>query len=1197
MKRSIRYCAVFLFLFVFLSLLSGLSVAAQENTDNHRQARLEALFEVYNRYRSKEDAADSPTHATSDLIWDDYLTPLSKLTGEDANDPTLIDLIYQKGSSLATLSWIYHSHPDSHSNEDVSELYRQQSVLIRSKSAESADRIAFFEGVGDDLPTVYGCYTLLLNEIYAQKIQDLSLPSDSVETKQILSDAAQRLKAPQTIAPDPNNPTPSFTALSDEDALSYQRYVATVQAQVTQQRERDVIRNELDTIYRILYPEIEFSDLSELTVRHDAIRDFLDKLPHVTSAIQMNTLLEEAVHTLLDELAQTQPTYTKQYFTITLKRQVSDTIALASGAIPSPQTVRLAALCFGDIHALNLAIAQKKDLLIEESLRFPHFSEEQTSLLTSILRDSIDIRFDNCATTRELETEFLRAKLRMEWLAIYGEILSEINSALTKYSASVSHTDTTSLVEKAFAQYTQIDLMIRDGERDQSSNPLQEDRNSMRQWIRDAEILSYLHKHPIVKTALTSVTREDRDRLIAAITDSASLTDAAKQEASLFALLLDLGAKYQSISQNEIDLLLQWKQEDGENYEILNRRLSHSRDELKQTIQDLSCLNSQNELDLPSLMLRADRSVEKARHIQRLATYFREQILSFSPTYYVDLMHRIFASAADDLRRAEVSSEPSIVSDTMAELERLMVLNQLRQTIPSDYQQLSAVQSLLLQAEERLLPDSPQPPADLTVYHTELIAQIQSCIRLEAKHRLDVAYDALTQRNEDYSVDNLNRLRNIYALAVSEIESHLFSNTNTPILFDRVDSHITSMRQIRLERLHTSSSSEYRGTASAENGFSLDSTLVITSLSHSAENITKQIHQAAKENRIYRIGGSTISERLRNSLKRCTLTAALDIQLFHPASMDPHYELSLLFSEEIDLSHVLGILHLCEDGSVEYYDITVQDFLIQFSTSHLSNYYIVSERIVNLMPWIIFLSALLLCEIIILCLLYLRRRRIHLSATAFSVFMPVGILQMLYRPAGGMTVLIALGVAAVGLGAWIAALLLAERRAAKQQTVAIPTQELPAVATVSYLEATSSAPTTLPTVVTSMALIEPLSEITAEDAELLMSDEEAAELRQTEYTDEEQYSGSKRAQINLDTIAEYFEEGEVVHLNALKQKRLLPKNVGFVKILARGTLNKPLTILAQDFSTAALKMILLTGGTPIVTHASPQREKKSQHRA
>lgn len=1195
MKRSVRYCAVFVFLFVFLSLLLGLSVAAQEEANSYQQARLEDLFKLYNRYRTKEDTLNNSSHATSKLIWYNHMTPMSDLTGEAANDRALIDLIYQRGVASATLSWIYESHPDSHSNTAVSEIYRQKSILILSKTVESDDRISFFEGIGDDPPAVYDCYTLLLNEIYAQQIQELSLPSDSAQVKKILSDAVQRLKFPQTVSPDPNNPTPSFTCPADEDALSYQRYVAYVQEQVAQQRERDVIRNQLDAIYRTLYPQADFSDLSDLIARHTAIHDFLDKLPSAVSIAQMNTLLETTVHALLDELAENQPTYTQQYLKVTLKQQVSEAVALASGSIPSPQTVLLSELCFGETHQMNLAIAQSKDLLIEESMHFSYVSEDLKGLLNLVLTEYINTRFDACQTKQELNAELLRAKLRMEWLALYEEFLSEMNSALVKYSSSVPREDGELLFEKAFAQYTQTDLAIREGARDQALDPLKEDRLSMEIWVRDAEILSYLHKHPVLTSDLSSLTRQDRERLIIAITDSASLSDSAKQEQDFLSLLLDLGSKYQWISKNEVDLLLEMRQENGENFEILYRRLSHSQEELGQAIQSLSCVNEQGELDLVSLMLQADQLVEKASHIQRLAVYYSEQILALSPTYYVDLMHQIFAGAADDIRRSQSSAKESIVTDTIAYLDRLMVLNQLRQTILSDYQQIPSVQALLLQAEERLLPDASDPPSNLTSYHRELVSQIQACIRTEAMDRLDLVYEALMERKEDYSETNLNRLRALYTLAVSEIESHLFSNADPQNLLEQTDSHIVSMRQICLDRLPTSASSEHKGTAKAENGFLPDSTLMISFPSISLQDIARQIHQAARENRIQPMGGITISENLRKSLKRCTVTAALDIQLFHAPSSDNRYNLSILFSESIDLSHVLGIIYICEDGSMEYYEITVRDFLVEFSTSHLSNYYIVSERTVNLMPWIIFLSALLVGEFIVLCLLYLRRRHMRISDTAFAIVMPAPALGLVYRPAGGMTIILVLGIAAVGLGAWIAALLWAERRAAKKQPLTTPALEALVAATVAYLEDRSAA-STLPIVAQPMAMMERLPEITAEDAELLMSDEEAKELRQTEYMDEEQYSGSKRAQINLDTIAQYFAEGEIVHLNALKEKRLLPKNVGFVKILARGTLDKPLTILAQDFSTAALKMILLTGGTPVVTHASPQREKKSKRR-
>ena len=50
---------------------------------------------------------------------------------------------------------------------------------------------------------------------------------------------------------------------------------------------------------------------------------------------------------------------------------------------------------------------------------------------------------------------------------------------------------------------------------------------------------------------------------------------------------------------------------------------------------------------------------------------------------------------------------------------------------------------------------------------------------------------------------------------------------------------------------------------------------------------------------------------------------------------------------------------------------------------------------------------------------------------------------------------------------------------------------------------------------------------------------------------------------------------------SLKTKKLVDKKAKFVKVLARGTLDKALVVKAGDFSKTALEMIVLTGGKPI----------------
>ena len=74
-------------------------------------------------------------------------------------------------------------------------------------------------------------------------------------------------------------------------------------------------------------------------------------------------------------------------------------------------------------------------------------------------------------------------------------------------------------------------------------------------------------------------------------------------------------------------------------------------------------------------------------------------------------------------------------------------------------------------------------------------------------------------------------------------------------------------------------------------------------------------------------------------------------------------------------------------------------------------------------------------------------------------------------------------------------------------------------------------------------------------------------------------TGGKKAVVNIDTISANFADGDVVDIAALKAKGLVGKKDTQVKILARGYIDKSLTVVADDFSVDAVKMILLADGT------------------
>ena len=106
--------------------------------------------------------------------------------------------------------------------------------------------------------------------------------------------------------------------------------------------------------------------------------------------------------------------------------------------------------------------------------------------------------------------------------------------------------------------------------------------------------------------------------------------------------------------------------------------------------------------------------------------------------------------------------------------------------------------------------------------------------------------------------------------------------------------------------------------------------------------------------------------------------------------------------------------------------------------------------------------------------------------------------------------------------------------------------------------------------------------VTLSEAQTAVSDEIAATFVEEKAAGSARpASRSERAAVNVDTLSRAFEAGETVTLAALKEKKLVPPRAAYVKVLARGALDKALVVEANDFSPDAVKMILLTGGKAI----------------
>ncbi len=108
--------------------------------------------------------------------------------------------------------------------------------------------------------------------------------------------------------------------------------------------------------------------------------------------------------------------------------------------------------------------------------------------------------------------------------------------------------------------------------------------------------------------------------------------------------------------------------------------------------------------------------------------------------------------------------------------------------------------------------------------------------------------------------------------------------------------------------------------------------------------------------------------------------------------------------------------------------------------------------------------------------------------------------------------------------------------------------------------------------------VETVEEVDAETVDEMMTDKVAAAFLVA--SDEEGGQG-KMGIINVGLISAAYQAGETVDLASLQEKGMIDGNVGRLKVLASGTLDKPLIIKADAFSVQAIKMITLTGGQAI----------------
>lgn len=503
------------------------------------------------------------------------------------------------------------------------------------------------------------------------------------------------------------------------------------------------------------------------------------------------------------------------------------------------------------------------------------------------------------------------------------------------------------------------------------------------------------------------------------------------------------------------------------------------------------------------------------------------------------------------------------------------------------------------QTVEQILALRDSAIADIAKVYTLLDEAKEAALK-----KLDTLYAELKKDKTLYSESVFNEIEEIYTHAKAEISQiSVFEDKDKadPIAEERC----ALMRAKRKDRLNAIEGG-YTATLTAEGQIFSDAVFSVFPISN--DNALKLIRNAAKKEKVFLANGTAANKAIIKLLRECNVLAGLDMDYSAAQNtINGMYSISLLLPDSMDANGVLGVVYLRTEGGVEYFECNIDGRTLSFDIPHFSSFYIVTEKTVDLLPLIIILSIILSIEIAIIAFLALRRKK-ESSDTALASFVPLLPVFALARitPAGAIPILISLGILVICAGGAVAWLVADElKRRAKVQKKnrngkALPSPaKIPAISLPESVSTNSriSAPepkeeseerteVTLSDILPEPDTVLVLDTVSVEEANDLMSDAEAQaslkEISPESASFQKNHTTGKKHEINIDVISAAFSPNETVSLESLKEKGLISKNAKAVKILARGTLNKPLTVIAQDFSTAAIKMITLTGGHAMI---------------
>ncbi len=1269
------------FAFVAASLLpTSASIDIRVENYNNCEKYLKKLNEEINTYstldKSSEKLASSAASQEIGKYKDEILTLQSHPEIEQRSLEGEILLSYSKGLAAGRLAWIYHSNisflSDTASKDRATKLY--ESCIA---SIESLTSYAAVTAKSDSLAAQ------LNSSVYAERALCLTLPSDSLSARALISGAAEELKQMQ----DPDANSPKLKAI-------YEKLVENLSLQ----RARDSLLSEVKEAFTYIRPSESISSSSDFAL-------FAYNLERSLTLSDMNSAALQCVSAFIS-LDPSKP-YSKK-----VKAQYIDTAT----SIATKATQSLTPADFGetfDSYPLEIKKSTIKDSIYALCLG----SGEANSTELQEIENEFNAtsgRIDLCLSTAEADSEFTKAKAKLflykhsgihekplesitaedestakSALVGYTELeaetraylLSEINTIAEKYNLAlrkkitallpndelylglcesivdelkeisrkdidVFYNKSSRISEKAFALAEIINeyraILSTDEFKEFTSDETSELEKAVKDFSSELKKISlddlgvYTGKIEDAKDQavrrLATAHQCARVRISTRNSANPSIIEEISQGQSKIRLCTTKGEMISQANRAifKINRLLTSDEIEKE-IENTKKKISdmqfltaEEQSEFQSSAEELSIYSAnaktaENAASLEALWQKflneaakvineagaIDLSRAVTAYVDKIAEEAQKAIYKLGSLEYVSgsksaEIYNLIDSAKSTATKSvslcksteEVlalyseylkSLENSLVSAEEAELEgyKAHLLSRFDKYVQASAnysaENYNKILEIIEQAQADLSSGATKEEAAAIIDSAILkICAVNDLLADEKANALDSLANALLQYKSEaslYSAENLTAIEAIYSEATAKI-SEVTEISNLSSVGELLLHYTLLMKEINKDALYTSADAlnnlnlpsvrypEGYDTAlglwasiHSQNALVSDAKFNVSIINASNQSdLEEAIQSAAKKQTI--ISSSPLSEQTLKLLSSSKILATLNVSLSDISPEASRYALKLLLPSQMLSENVIGLAAVSSDGNVEFYPIERIDALLSADITRLASLCIVAEGTVNVSPLLIFLIFLIAAEFIILSsILYIRMKKKNrgeeiMQKLPMAAVFPAGSAMTRVLPENGLILAVFLSIAALALGLTIVLLVkneAKEKKAKEQELISAPKKK-----------------------------------------ELLAEKKPTARLSAPKDTLEDEQKvfctvgGSHgemlQAQIDLDKIAQSFEAGETVNMQTLKDKGLVPIDAEYVKIVAKGKLTKPLRVEANEFSTAAKKILEMSGG-------------------